>query len=57
MPINIDHYEELAGEVFAVYEQAEETMMRRVANRLNRGRQSLHTYRAQLPHTAASPAP
>lgn len=37
MPINVDHYEELAGEVLKVYEQAEMTMMRRVANRLNRG--------------------
>lgn len=37
MPINVDHYEELAGEVLKVYEQAEQTMMRRVANRLNKG--------------------
>lgn len=37
MPINVDHYEALAGEVLKVYEEAERTMMRRVANRLNRG--------------------
>ena len=37
MPINVDRYEELAGEVLKVYEEAERTMMRRVANRLNRG--------------------
>lgn len=37
MPINVDHYEELAGEILKVYEQAEITMMRRVADRLNRG--------------------
>lgn len=37
MPINVDRYEDLAGEVLKVYEEAERTMMRRVANRLNRG--------------------
>ena len=37
MPINVDHYEALAGEVLKVYEEAERTMMKRVANRLNRG--------------------
>lgn len=37
MPINVDHFEALAGEVLKVYEEAERTMMKRVANRLNRG--------------------
>ena len=37
MPINVDHYEDLAGEVLKVYEEAERKMMKSVANRLNRG--------------------
>ena len=37
MPINTSRYEALAGEVLKVYEEAELTMMRRVANRLQRG--------------------
>lgn len=37
MPINVDAYEQLAGEVLKVYEEAERTMMKRVASRLNRG--------------------
>lgn len=37
MPINIDTYENLAGEILKVYEEAERTMMRRVKNRLARG--------------------
>lgn len=37
MPINVDAYEQLAGEVLKVYEEAERTMMKCVASRLNRG--------------------
>lgn len=37
MPISVDRYEAIAEEVLAIYEDAELTMMRKVARRLNRG--------------------
>ena len=37
MPVSVDSYEHLAGEVLKLYEQAENTMLRRVANRVARG--------------------
>jgi len=37
MPIATDRFESLAGEVLQVYEQAEQTMLERVSNRLARG--------------------
>lgn len=37
MPIDIDRYENLAGEILQVYDEAERVMMSRVARRLQRG--------------------
>lgn len=37
MPVSVDTYEHLAGEILKLYEQAENTMLERIANRLNRG--------------------
>lgn len=37
MPVSLGHHEDLAREILLIYEEAERTMMRRVANRLNRG--------------------
>lgn len=37
MPVNIDSYEAMAGDVLALYGEAERAMLRRVAARLNRG--------------------
>ena len=37
MPIGVSEYEHLAGEMLALYEEAEQTMLKRVARRLARG--------------------
>ena len=34
MPINVDKWADLAGEVTKVYEEAEMTMMRNISNRV-----------------------